>query len=84
MILLNHYWGLDLQEIDWQEPFNMHEGWQRYAFRVLVDELGMTQCVSSPTCGRNMLDLLMISHPDDLKRLEILPPITTSTTIITI
>ena len=48
---------------------------RRDLFTATCDELNLTQCVMMSTCGNNILDIVLLSHPEDLKQLDILPPI---------
>ena len=48
------------------------------AFQHACDEMGLSQCVNSNTHGSNLLDLVLLSHPDSLMSCTCRPPIATS------
>jgi hypothetical protein len=68
----------NLPHIDWLQSANTRTDNLHNTFQAATEEIGLTQCVRSPTCGNNILDLVLTSHPSELEYIDILPPIASS------
>lgn len=65
----------NLPYIDWTVPSNTKADGIHNVFQSRMDELGLEQCVTEPTCGDHMLDLLLVSHSSEIGTINILPQI---------
>ena len=60
--------------VDWQSNSSPLDGVQDKILEC-IDEFGLVQCVSSPTRGANILDLVLVNEPLLLSSLSVMDPV---------
>jgi hypothetical protein len=68
----------NLPHINWVKPSLTRRDNVSNVFQQACDEMGVTQCVTSNTLGNHVLDLVLLSHPNNLAECKCCPPIATS------